>query len=54
MAAASVRKIREKIEWKVPIHKYRARSAPTRRAIRSFISRAALLVKVRARIDHGS
>ena len=41
----------EKIEWKVPIHKLRAKSMPTSLAIRSFISFAALFVNVSASIE---
>jgi hypothetical protein len=46
-------RILAKIEWKVPIHSRLARSGPTRFPIRSFISLAALLVKVRARMFPG-
>src|SRR5690606_20649227 len=48
------RRIRAQIEWKVPIHgplrRSSSRSIPSRPAIRSRISPAALLVKVTARI----
>ena len=50
--AASARRIRTHIEWKVDTHIARARG-PTRWATRSFISPAALLVKVIARISPG-
>ena len=49
----SMRRMRLKMLWKVPIHKAEAQSAPTVREMRSFISRAALLVNVRARMLHG-
>ena len=39
-----------KMEWNVPIHSRRAVWSPVMAAIRSFISRAALLVKVSAKI----
>ena len=39
--------------WNVPICKYLASSSPTSRPMRSFISRAALLVNVSANIFHG-
>ena len=45
-----MRKILAKTEWNVPIHRFFASLLPTRLAIRFFISLAALLVKVRARI----
>ena len=38
------------MEWNVPIHNRRAVCSPVMAAIRSFISRAALLVKVSAKI----
>ena len=44
---------RAKTEWKVPMRMKRA-LGPTSFSIRSRISRAALLVKVRARIEEGS
>ena len=50
--AASARRIRTHIEWKVDTHIARARG-PTSAATRSFISPAALLVKVIARISPG-
>src|SRR5574344_1604103 len=43
-----------KTEWNVPIYSFLAALAPTIRAILSFISFAALLVKVRARILSGA
>ena len=43
-----------KTEWKVPIQMRRAFRSPTIPAMRSFISVAAFLVKVRARIRDGS
>ena len=52
ICAASARRIRTHIEWNVDTHMARARP-PTRSATRSFISRAALLVKVIARISPG-
>ena len=51
--SASALRIREKTEWNVPIWRYRARSSPTSRPMRSFISRAALLVNVSASICQG-
>ena len=48
--APSLRRIRTHIEWNVDTHMVRARG-PTSRATRSFISPAALLVKVIARIS---
>ena len=48
----SLRRIRTHIEWNVDTHMVRARG-PTSRATRSFISPAALLVKVIARISYG-
>ena len=50
--AASARRMRTHIEWNVDTHIARARG-PTREATRSFISPAALLVKVIARISPG-
>ena len=50
--AASARRMRTHIEWNVDTHMDRARG-PTRLATRSFISPAALLVKVIARISPG-
>ena len=50
--SASTRRILEKMEWKVPIHKLAALPCPTRVAIRFCISRAALLVNVSARIRY--
>ena len=44
--------MRTHIEWNVDTHIARAR-LPTRSPTRSFISRAALLVKVMARISPG-
>src|SRR5215207_7140183 len=49
---ASARRIRTHIEWNVETHIARARG-PTSAATRSFISPAALLVKVIARISPG-
>ena len=43
-----------KTEWKVPIQRDLAFPSPTTFAIRSFISLAALLVKVSAKILKGS
>ena len=43
-----------KTEWKVPMTSLRALAFPTMRAILSFISAAAFLVKVRASISEGS
>ena len=51
--SASALKIRAKTLWKVPICRYLAFSSPTKRPILSFISRAALLVKVNASICQG-
>ena len=51
--SASTLSMCEKIEWKVPILRYLTSSSPTRCEIRSFISRAALLVNVRAIICQG-
>ena len=51
--AASARRIRTHIEWNVDTHIQPDRR-PTRSATRSFISRAALFVKVIARISPGS
>src|SRR6478735_8871931 len=48
----SLRRIRTQAEWKVETHMIRAR-LPTRASTRSFISAAALLVKVIARIEPG-
>src|SRR6478735_7146897 len=48
----SLRRIRTHAEWKVETHMIRAR-LPTRSSTRSFISAAALLVKVIARIEPG-
>src|SRR2546421_8717402 len=50
--AASRRRIRAQAEWKVDTHILRA-TGPTRAATRSFISSAALLVKVMARTAKG-
>ena len=50
--AASARRMRTHIEWNVDTHMARAR-LPIRSPTRSFISRAALLVKVMARISPG-
>src|ERR687885_723907 len=49
---ASARRMRTHIEWKVDTHIARARG-PTSAATRSFISPAALLVKVIARTSPG-
>ena len=43
-----------KMEWKVPIHIHLALFSPTRVAMRPFISLAAFLVKVSARISPGA
>ena len=43
-----------KMEWKVPIQIQRALFSPTRVAMRLFISFAAFLVKVSARISEGA
>src|SRR6478735_8545309 len=48
----SLRRIRTQAEWKVETHMIRAR-LPTSASTRSFISAAALLVKVIARIEPG-
>src|SRR6476661_10405545 len=48
----SLRRIRTQAEWNVETHMIRAR-LPTRASTRSFISAAALLVKVIARIEPG-
>ena len=48
----SLRRIRTQAEWKVETHMIRARR-PTSASTRSFISAAALLVKVIARIEPG-
>ncbi len=48
--SAYSRRKRMNTEWKVPIHRRRALRSPTMAATRSFISVAAFLVKVRARI----
>src|SRR3954451_20889477 len=50
ISVASARRIRTHIEWNVDTHMERARG-PTRSATRSFISAAALLVKVIAMIS---
>ena len=42
-----------KMLWKVPMTTMAAALAPTIAAMRSFISPAAFLVKVRARMDEG-
>ena len=47
-------KIRENCEWKVPIATYLAKVGSTISVIRDFISRAALFVKVRTRIEFGA
>ena len=52
--SASMRRMRAKMEWKVPIHTLRASLALTSCMMRSFISRAALLVKVSAMMLKGS
>src|SRR5690606_40040074 len=52
--SASNRRILAKILWKVPIQRFLASLAPTIFEIRFFISRAALLVKVSAKILNGS
>ena len=49
---ASARRMRTHIEWNVDTHMARARG-PTSAATRSFISPAALLVKVIARTSPG-
>ena len=54
MASANSRRNRMKTEWNVPIQMRRAFRSPTIPAMRSFISVAAFLVKVRARIRDGS
>ena len=54
MASANSRRKRMKTEWKVPIQMRRALRSPTIWPMRSFISPAAFLVKVRARIREGS
>ena len=53
ISGASARSILAKMEWNVPIQSARA-SGPTKAVMRSCISRAALLVKVRARMRKGS
>ena len=50
---AALRRMRAPIAWKVPLHMPFG-SSPSRRAIRSLISPAALLVNVTARIRDGS
>ena len=50
---ASERRILENMEWNVPMERYRTDSSETSCDMRSLISRAALLVKVSARIFHG-
>ena len=40
--------------WKVPIQRLRASLSPTRLPMRVFISLAALLVKVKAKMEKGS
>src|SRR5690606_28373420 len=52
--SASNRRIFAKILWKVPIQRFLASLAPTIFEIRFFISRAALLVNVNAKILNGS
>ncbi len=47
------RRIFTEIEWKVPIQGIPSTVCPSSRPTRSFISRAALLVKVTARISFG-
>ena len=54
MVALSARRMRAKMLWNVPLHKPRERPGPTICAMRSFISRAALLVKVRANTCQGA
>ena len=54
MRSASVLRICENTLWNVPICKYRAALIPTMLAMRSRISLAAVLVKVSAKIFHGS
>ena len=46
----SERRILAKTEWKVPIQRFLASLEPTISEIRFFISRAALFVKVNAKI----
>ena len=53
MHSASERRIREKTEWNVPIHNRRTIRSSVREAIRSFISRATLFVKVSAKMLWG-
>src|SRR3954469_9469336 len=50
--AASRRRMRTQAEWNVDTH-IRSATGPTRAATRCFISAAALLVKVMARIENG-
>ena len=45
--------MRAPIEWKVPSHGMPSTPEPTSMPMRSFISRAALLVKVTDRISDG-
>ena len=52
--SACSRRIRRKTEWKVPMMSLRATVQPSNCAMRSFISPAALLVKVSAMIRDGS
>ena len=53
MLDASTRNMCENTEWKVPMLSRAAVASPTKRPTRCCISRAALLVNVRARIFHG-
>ena len=52
--SASDLRIRAKTEWKVPIHRFFDSLSPTNSPIRAFISLAALLVKVNAKMEKGS
>ena len=53
ICSASTLKMRENTEWKVPICNLDEASTPTNAPIRSFISLAALLVKVKASMFQG-
>src|SRR6185503_10899414 len=54
MDSACRRRIRTQVPWNVPSHTRRSAPAPRRDAARSFISRAALFVNVKARIPSGA
>ena len=53
MRSALMRSKRAKMEWNVPIHSCDDTSLPTKSVMRERISRAALLVNVRAMMRYG-